>query len=123
MKPIHRIASTLLAGAAALMATSAAVATPYDQTDLISDVTGLALITDPNLHNPWGMSFSATSPFWVSEQGTSNATLYRFAGGVVSQVVVNGSPDVAIPTTAAGPQGPTAPCLACLWHSCSPISR
>ncbi len=30
---------------------------------------GLAANTDPNLVNPWGVSSSATGPFWVSDQG------------------------------------------------------
>jgi uncharacterized protein (TIGR03118 family) len=76
----------------------------FEQTNLVSDVPGLAELTDPNLKNPWGMSFSATSPFWVSDQGTNKSTLYSVnASGIVSinSLVVN------IPTTAAGPQGPT----------------
>lgn len=35
-----------------------------------------AAITDPALVNPWGVSHSATSPFWVSDNGTGQATLY-----------------------------------------------
>src|ERR1035438_10307877 len=33
--------------------------------------------TDPDLVNPWGITFSATSPFWVSDNGTGKATLYN----------------------------------------------
>jgi uncharacterized protein (TIGR03118 family) len=33
-------------------------------------------ITDPNLVNAWGISYSATSPFWVSANGTGLSTLY-----------------------------------------------
>ena len=29
-----------------------------------------------NWDNPWGMSHTATSPFWISNQGTNTATLY-----------------------------------------------
>ena len=39
-------------------------------------VPGLATTTDPALKNPWGVSHGPTSPFWVSNQGTSTATLY-----------------------------------------------
>jgi uncharacterized protein (TIGR03118 family) len=35
-----------------------------------------APITDPNLVNPWGVSFSSTSPLWVSDNGTNVSTLY-----------------------------------------------
>jgi len=43
------------------------------------------------------------SPFWVSDQATSVATLYQVNAGGVSKVPLT----VTIPKTAAGPQGPT----------------
>jgi len=46
------------------------------QTNLVSDIPGLAAHTDPNLLNPWGVSYSPTSPFWVSENNAGVATLY-----------------------------------------------
>src|ERR1700733_5820700 len=50
------------------------------QTNLVSDVPGLAscatCTTDPNLINPWGIANSATSPYWISDQGTNKSTLY-----------------------------------------------
>jgi len=79
------------------------------QTNLVSDIPGLAMITDPQLHNPWGVSHSPTSPFWVSNQGKSTATLYTVTDETtVTKVNIN-PPNgfVMIPTTAAGPQGPT----------------
>jgi uncharacterized protein (TIGR03118 family) len=80
------------------------------QTNLVSDLPSLmATITDPQLHNPWGVSHSPTSPFWVSNQGKSTATLYTVTDETtVSKVNIN-PPNgfVMIPTTAAGPQGPT----------------
>ena len=82
----------------------------YVQTNLVSDVAGLATITDPLLVNPWGMARSATSPFWTSNQGTNTSTLYAVTGTTtVSQVTsVNAQGFVDIPTTAGGPpQGPT----------------
>src|SRR4029077_5673222 len=85
---------------------SAADAAVYVQTNLVSDINGLALATDPHLVNPWGVSFRAGSPFWISNQGTNSTTLYR----VTDRSDVN-SPapvfTVNIPTTGTGPQGPT----------------
>jgi uncharacterized protein (TIGR03118 family) len=75
----------------------------YIQTNLVSDIPGRAATTDPNLKNPWGVSESAKSPFWVSDQGTNNATIYSVTAAGVSTIPFS----VAIPTTAAGPQGPT----------------
>jgi uncharacterized protein (TIGR03118 family) len=43
--------------------------------------------TDPDLVNPWGIASSATSPFWVSDNGTGKATLYNSAGVKQSLVV------------------------------------
>src|SRR6266550_4129150 len=55
---------------------NAAHAGPYIQTNLVSDIQGLATITDPQLVNPWGVSHSPTSPFWTSNQAQNTATLY-----------------------------------------------
>jgi uncharacterized protein (TIGR03118 family) len=59
---------------------SLGAATMYFQSNLTSDIPGLAANTDANLKNPWGVSFAPTSPFWVSDQVTGKATLYNAAG-------------------------------------------
>ena len=74
--------------------------TIYLQTNLVSDVPGLAANTDPNLKNPWGVSFSPTSPFWVSDQATGLATLYDGAGNIIPLVVT--IPSIGVPP---GPTG------------------
>ena len=75
-------------------------ATGYVQVNLVSDVPGVAMHTDPNLKNPWGVSFSATSPFWVSDQGLGLATLYDGLGNIESLVV--SIPSIGMPS---GPTG------------------
>jgi uncharacterized protein (TIGR03118 family) len=77
--------------------------TVYNQTDLVSDIAGMAQITDPNLINPWGLSFSASSPFWVSNQGTNTSTLYTVKSGTATQNALV----VTIPQAATPPVGPT----------------
>jgi uncharacterized protein (TIGR03118 family) len=80
------------------------------QTNLVSDIPKLATITDPELVNPWGVSHSPTSPFWVSDQGKSAATLYAVTDetNVMKVTAVNPpTGNITIPKTAAGPQGPT----------------
>lgn len=72
----------------------------FVQTNLTSSVPGLAANTDPNLRNPWGTSYSATSPFWVSDQAAGVSTLYN-AAGVPNALVVT------IPSGPPGPNGPT----------------
>jgi uncharacterized protein (TIGR03118 family) len=82
----------------------------FVQTNLVSDIPGLATITDSELVNPWGVSFSPTSPFWVSNQGTNTTTLYAVTDSTtVSKVDINPPTGfVLIPTTTAqGLQGPT----------------
>jgi uncharacterized protein (TIGR03118 family) len=59
----------------------------YVVTNLVSDIPGLAAFMDPNLKNPWGMSSSAGSPIWVSDNKTGVATLYNTAGAPQSLVV------------------------------------
>src|SRR5205085_1980927 len=46
--------------------------------NLVTDDQGVnaAQITDPSLVNAWGISHSAGSPFWVSDNGTGVSTLY-----------------------------------------------
>ncbi len=77
----------------------AALAGPvgYVQLNLISDIPGLAAVTDPNLLNPWGIANSAGSPFWVSDQAANVSTLYSSAGVKNSLVVsVAGGPTGAV---------------------------
>ncbi len=69
----------------------------FDQIDLVSDIPGEAAVTDPNLLNPWGISNSAGSPFWVSDQAANVSTLYSAAGVKNSLVVsVAGGPTGAV---------------------------
>src|SRR3954471_13546574 len=74
---------------------------PSVQTNLTSNIPGLAANTDPNLVNPWGISFSATSPIWVSDQAKGVSTLYNGAGSPQALVVT------IPPGGATPPQGPT----------------
>ena len=48
---------------------------------------GVAAATDPNLVNPWGMSRSSGSPWWISDNGPGLSTLYSGAGAIESLVV------------------------------------
>jgi uncharacterized protein (TIGR03118 family) len=105
-------ASSRWAGTALVIAASG-LAWPAEaaflQTNLVSSIPGLATITDPLMINPWGISRSPTSPFWISDQGTNSSTLYAVTGTTTVSAVtaVNANGFVGIPTTAAGPQGPT----------------
>ena len=48
-------------------------------TNLVTDDPSVnsAQVTDFHLVNPWGVTYSPTSPFWVANNGTGTSTLYR----------------------------------------------
>ena len=77
----------------------------YRQANLVSDIPGLARFTDSNLKNPWGLSHSPTSPWWVSDNATGVSTLYKGDGTTV-QV---GSPPKQLVVTIPPPKGGTGP--------------
>jgi uncharacterized protein (TIGR03118 family) len=81
-----------LVSAMALCILPGAARAGYVQTNLVSDISGDAAVTDPNLKNPWGISFSATSPLWVSDEAANVSTLYQNTGTPVSLVVTVPSP-------------------------------
>ncbi|HMG74925.1 MAG TPA: TIGR03118 family protein [Pyrinomonadaceae bacterium] len=73
----------------------------YRQTNFVSDLPGFAGIQDPLLVNPWGISATASSPFWIADNGTSSSTLYRGD--------VGGSPLVKNSSVGGGLAGITIP--------------
>ena len=80
------------AGVATLALTSAAGATGgYKQFNVVSDQPGHAAIHDPALVNAWGLAAGPGTPVWVSNNGTSTATLYNG--------YVGGSPPGKVPLT------------------------
>jgi len=91
-------------GAAALLLAAGvapfASATLLTQENLVSNIPGLAAHVDANLKNPWGIAEGASTPFWVSDNGTSLSTLYNTAG--VPQGLV-----VSIPSPLGGDASPT----------------
>lgn len=73
---MRRLAILMLGLAPAIMAGPIG----FNQINLASDVPGLALSTDPNLVNAWGMAASAASPVWIGANGTGTSVLYNGAG-------------------------------------------
>jgi uncharacterized protein (TIGR03118 family) len=66
---------------------SAAATNNYLVHNLVADQPGVADHTDPNLVNPWGNAWSATSPFWIGDNGTGLSTLYDGTGTPNATVV------------------------------------
>ncbi|MGO9959093.1 MAG: TIGR03118 family protein [Solirubrobacteraceae bacterium] len=67
------------------------------QTNLVSDLAGVAGVSDPNLVNPWGISESGASPFWISDNNAGLSTLYDVPGAGSTPVSINPLA-VSIPT-------------------------
>jgi uncharacterized protein (TIGR03118 family) len=75
----------------------------YQQVNLVSNGAVSAPHTDTNLVNPWGIAYTPTSPFWVSDNGMGLSTLYNGAG--TPQALVVTIPPPAGSTAAATPTG------------------
>ena len=71
-----RILTVLLLTALTITTASA----QYVRTDLVSNQPGVAPITDPHLVNAWGLVALPTSPWWTSDNGTGDSSLYNAAG-------------------------------------------
>jgi len=86
---------------------TAGAANAYLQHNLVSDLPGVADKVDPNLVNPWGITATATSPFWVSDNHSGMITVYDTGGNPfpAAQPLV-----VTLPPAANGnnPSSPTA---------------
>jgi uncharacterized protein (TIGR03118 family) len=82
------------------------------QTNLVSDLPGVAQQQDPQLINPWGIATSSTSPFWISDNNAGVSTLYNTAGakqGLIVSIPIppspldaSGTPTGAVNTNGAG---------------------
>ena len=103
-RPLRLLASTITSvlclGVAGLAIAQNGPPQHYEQTNLVSDVPGLAPVTDARLVNPWGLARSATSPWWVANQGTGLSTLYNGVGAVQALVVTVPSAPGATPPSA-----------------------
>jgi uncharacterized protein (TIGR03118 family) len=77
----------------------------YVQTNLVSDIPGLAAHTDPNLKNPWGTSVGPGSPIWVSDNHAGVTTLYDGAGNPQPLVVAIPAPPSAGKDAVGSPTG------------------
>ncbi len=106
----RRVARGATLAVALSLAAASAQATVFFQTNLVSDGFVPAANIDPDLINPWGVSFNATSPFWVSDNGAGVTTLYNglgrpktlFAGTPAAETnVIIATPTGQTPGTAA----------------------
>jgi aldose sugar dehydrogenase len=96
--------STVILMAPRLPRAFAVMSPTFTQTNLVSDVPGLAKTTDPNLVNSWGMALGLNGGLWVADNGSGKATSYDGAGTPLPA----GSPlAVTIPAPGGGTSAPT----------------
>jgi uncharacterized protein (TIGR03118 family) len=110
VKGIFRHATIAALAGALVCATDVALARGLVETDLVANKAALTdangvvhqpMVVDPHLLNPWGVGESATSPFWVSDNGAGVSTLYNTAGTPQARVVSIPSPDDPLGTGGA----------------------
>src|SRR5262245_27784665 len=75
-QPFSKVSRFLPVWALLLFSAASVQSQEYHQVNLVSDVPGVALRTDPHLVNPWGIAFTETSPVWIANNGTGTSTLY-----------------------------------------------
>jgi uncharacterized protein (TIGR03118 family) len=77
----------------------------FSETNLVSDGFVPAPNIDPQLINPWGISFPPGGPFWVADNNSGFSTLYNGSGVKQSLVVTVPPPGGSPAGTSATPTG------------------
>jgi uncharacterized protein (TIGR03118 family) len=102
-RPSIRTALLVLTIVAGLVTAAGAQADPpntgYTVTPLVSDVPGLAPVTDLNVQNAWGLARSAGSPWWIADNGTDKTSIYTGAG---VRIDIGGIPAQGVPGAPTG---------------------
>src|SRR6185369_831584 len=85
---------------------SASSGVTFTQTNLVSDVPGMAKTTDSTLANPWGIAVGLNSAIWIANNKTGIAVSYDGKGQLVApQMVIvpsaGNSPVTSTPTGVA----------------------
>jgi uncharacterized protein (TIGR03118 family) len=75
----------------------------YFQTNLVSNTSGAATTTDPQLLNPWGISILPGQDFWIANNNSGTSTLYDLNGTKDTALVVT------IPGATKNPNGNCSP--------------
>jgi hypothetical protein len=73
-------AAIAIAVSVAAFAGAASPSNSFTVTNLVADSGSSAPNTDPALVNGWGLSAGPTTPWWASDNGTNESTLYNGAG-------------------------------------------
>jgi len=125
MRSLHRVSKVtkfLLMATIVTAVPSVTLAQHYTQKNLVSDISqpdnpdGSKVLVDPNLKNPWGLTRSSTSPWWVGNNNSGTSTLYDGtgkpinifpdpAGSIFDNFVIVPPPGFAATGTQSAPTG------------------
>jgi uncharacterized protein (TIGR03118 family) len=75
----------------------------YSQTNLVSNIAGVATTTDSQLLNPWGISVLPGQDFWIADNNSGVSTLYDQNGNKDTGLIVT------IPGASSNPNGNCSP--------------
>jgi uncharacterized protein (TIGR03118 family) len=104
----------LALGAAMGFCAAPGFAQHYIQKNLVSDLSlpdnpdGSKVLVDPNLKNPWGLTRSAGSPWWVNNNNSGTSSLYDGNGNPINIFTEADSSKgnfVTVPTFPSAPAG------------------
>src|SRR5258708_6646 len=103
MQRLRVVTLTVSLGLVLMVVCSTALAqSGYQRMNLVSNLSGKALHTDPLLANPWGLAYSPGAPFWVSDAAcgwSSFSPTQALIGATQSGAVYTG---LAITSKASG---------------------
>src|ERR1700686_365700 len=104
MKSAVTSLKTLALGLALSLIPGLTFAQHYKQTNLVSDIMGMAPTHDPSLINPWGLSRSPGSPWWGANNNSGTSTLYDGSGNIIPAGFIV-PPPKSTPHAASTPTG------------------
>jgi uncharacterized protein (TIGR03118 family) len=86
----------------------------YKQTNLVSDLATIATPNPPdsNLKNPWGLTRSSTSPWWIGNNNSGTSSLYTGTGAAINIFTeAGGGPGnfITVPPPGFAPGAQSAP--------------
>jgi uncharacterized protein (TIGR03118 family) len=92
MRIVWALSAALLVALGVTAAAQDVATNSYTQTNLVSDIAGMAAVTDSRLINPWGLSRPAGTTtkeayWWTADNGTGLSTLYNASGTITDLAV------------------------------------
>jgi uncharacterized protein (TIGR03118 family) len=109
-KCLSQFTASILLTASLLLCWATPGSAQYLITDLVSNQNAIGSNpADLDLVNTWGVTSLATSPFWVSDNGTGKSTLYNSLGQKQGLVVIIPAANSIGKGTPTGVIGNTAP--------------